>query len=64
VPHVGVDSGMGSDYSEYFKRLYERINEALKVPFRGVGFDGWEPASNKCHDNVDYWVSKRFAAGG
>jgi hypothetical protein len=55
---------MGSDYSEYFKRLYERINEALKVPFRGVGFDGWEPASNKCHDNVDYWVSKRFAAGG
>jgi hypothetical protein len=49
---------MASDY-EYFRRLYDRVSEAVKVPFRAVHLDGCEPAPNKCHENVDHWVKHR-----
>ena len=48
---------MACNYSKYFKRLYERRIEAVKVQFREVRFKGWQPVPNKCHDNVDHWVN-------
>jgi hypothetical protein len=47
---------MASDYIEYFRRLYDRLPEALTVPFREVHLKDWKPALNDCHNNVDYWV--------
>jgi hypothetical protein len=47
---------MAYDYSEYFRRLYERVNTAAKVPYREVGLEDWQPELNKCHDNVDFWI--------
>jgi hypothetical protein len=46
---------MANDYSEYFRRLYERVDVAVEVQFREVSLEGWQPELNKCHDNVDYW---------
>ena len=50
---------MGSDFREYFRQLYQRLNEAVNVPFRRVHLDGWKPSPNKCHGNVDHWVKHR-----
>jgi hypothetical protein len=47
---------MSTDYSEYFRQLYHRVETAVSVPFREVSIEGWLPALNKCHDNVDHWV--------
>jgi hypothetical protein len=49
---------MARDYSDYFARLVERIDEAVKVPFRQVHHDGWEPKPNDCHGNVDWWTAR------
>jgi hypothetical protein len=47
---------MAYDYSAYFRLLYERVNAAVKVPYREVSLKEWQPELNKCHDNVDFWV--------
>ncbi len=48
---------MAYDYTVYFQQLHERVDSAVKVPFRdGVTFNGWEPKMNDCHGNVDFWV--------
>ena len=49
---------MRSDYSDYFRRLSDRANAAVKVPFREVRLDGEQPKLNDCHGNVDRWVKK------
>jgi hypothetical protein len=49
---------MPSDYSGYFQQLFERVNSAVKVPFREVRADGWEPKLGDCHRNVDFWVTQ------
>lgn len=53
---TGKRKRVSTDYQEYFRQLYERAETALKVPFREISFEGWQPALNKCHDNVDHWV--------
>jgi hypothetical protein len=40
----------------YFRELLERESEAVKVPFKAIRRDEWEPKKNDCHNNVDYWV--------
>jgi hypothetical protein len=47
---------MGRGYSDYFRRLYERLPEAVRIPSRQVHLDDWKPAPNKCHENVNHWV--------
>ena len=47
---------MLGDYDAYFRKLLERVNLAVKVPFREVRLNGWEPKISDCHANVDHWV--------
>jgi len=47
---------MCDEYRFYFEQLLTRMNSAVKVPFREVRFDGWEPRISDCHSNVDLWV--------
>lgn len=50
---------MEHDYNEYFARLAERTTGGLRIQFRQVQHDGWEPKLNDCHENVDYWTARR-----
>ena len=47
---------MVADSNEYFRQLLQRVDQAVKVPFRAVSHEGWQPEPNKCHENVDCWV--------
>jgi len=42
-----------SYYTAYFQQLRERVNSAVRVPFREVQLNGEEPRLNHCHRNVD-----------
>lgn len=55
-PLKGYIDEMPGNFREYFQRLYERLDLAVKVPFREVKLENWTPEMNKCHDNVDHWI--------
>lgn len=44
-----------SYYTAYFQ-LRERVNSAVRVPFREVQLNGEEPRLNDCHRNMDCGV--------
>ena len=46
------------NYETYFRKLFERESEAVKVPFRAVRCAEWDPKENDCHNNVAYWVTR------
>lgn len=47
---------MGDEHGIYFQQLFERVNSAVKVPFRKVLLNQGEPRLNDCHGNVDCWI--------
>lgn len=47
----------------YFAQLNARRTDAVRVPFKAIKIEDWEPLPNKCHDNVDRWVAENLAYG-
>jgi hypothetical protein len=47
---------MHQQRNTYFQQLVERVDSAVKVPFRKVRLDGVEPKLNDCHGNVHCWI--------
>ena len=46
------------DRADYEAGICQRLEQAERIPFKPVSFDGWEPSAANCHDNVNQWVGK------